>query len=386
METSLVTSRANIADTALLCLGSLPELIRKLEMRTVVIGLGKVAERIHLPACKSVPEIELVAASDTSSERRSAIKDQFSIPTVYADSLEMIEKEKPELVMIGTPPESHKSLCLAALKSGAHVLCEKPFVLTLADADEVIAEAKRQGKKLAVNTQYRYMSTYQTAQKQIEAGEFGKLYFIHCWQQMYHPPVFEGAESWRSSLKQSTLFEFGSHPIDLICTFFGELPIDVYANIPRVVEEYDSDVFVQMTLRFSKDRLATLVLNRVSHAPEKYLEMRLDCEKASVRISLGGVARAGIELARHKGTNRPALRFSFVKGGEARVESGGKSRVLAVEKSPAFASATASHLRTFLNPNTKNGTEFDTVEHARNVLRIIFAGYESAKSGQIVKL
>ncbi len=355
-------------------------------MRTAVIGLGKVAERIHLPACKSVSEIELIAASDTSEERRRSMKEQFSIPHVYADSLEMIATEKPELVMIGTPPEFHKSLSLAAMRSGADVLCEKPFVLSLEDADEVIAEAKKLGRKLAVNTQYRYMSTYKAAKERISAGEFGKLYFINCWQQMYHPPVFEGAESWRSSLKQSTLFEFGSHPIDLICTFFGELPIDVYANIPRVVQEYDSDVFVQMTLRFSNDRLATLVLNRVSHAPEKYLEMRLDCEKASVRISLGGVARAGIELSRHKGANRPALRLSFVKGGEARVESSGSTRVLAQERNPAFASATAAHLRTFLKNGKGSGTDFDSVEHARNILRIIFAGYESAKTGQIVKL
>ncbi len=355
-------------------------------MRTAVIGLGKVAERIHLPACKSVSEIELVAASDTSEERRRSMKEQFSIPNVYADSLEMIEKEKPDLVMIGTPPEFHKDLCLAALRSGADVLCEKPFVLTLEDADEVVAEARKTGKRLAVNTQYRYMSTYKAARDSIASGEFGNLYFINCWQQMYHPPIFEGKESWRSSLKQSTLYEFGSHPIDLICTFFGELPIDVYANIPKVNSEYDSDVFVQMTLRFSNDRLATLVLNRVSHAPEKYLEMRLDCQKASIRISLGGVARAGVELSRHKGTNRPAFRMSFVKGGEARVESGGSTRVLAQERSPAFASATASHLRTFLKSDSGGSTEFDTVEHARNVLRVIFAGYESARTGQIVKL
>lgn len=355
-------------------------------MRTAVIGLGKVAERIHLPACKSVPEVNLIAGSDTSEERRRTMKEQFSLGNIYSDSIEMIEKEKPELVIIGTPPESHKSLCLAALNSGADVLCEKPFVLTIEDADEVIEAARRLGRKLAVNTQYRYMSTYRAAKERISQNEFGKLYFINCWQQMYHPPQFEGAASWRSSLKQSTLYEFGSHPIDLICNFFGELPIDVYCNIPRVVEAYDSDVFVQMTLRFSNDRLATLVLNRVSHAPEKYLEMRLDCEKASIRISLGGVARAGIELSRHKGTNRPAFRLSFVKGGEARVESAGASYVLAQERNPAFASATASHLRTFLDRNAPSGTTFDTVEHARNVLRVIFAGYKSAETGQIVKL
>jgi predicted dehydrogenase len=353
-------------------------------VRTAIIGLGNVAERIHLPACRAVDEIHLVAASEPRPERRAAMKARFQLPAVYEDSEAMLAREQPELVVIGTPPDSHKAMCLLALRHGADVLCEKPFMLTVAEADEVIAEARRQRRLLAVNTQYRYMATYQTARERLARGEFGRLFYLHCWQQMFHPPVLDPL-AWRAQLKQSTLYEFAPHALDLICYFFDALPIAVSANIPRVRPDYDSDVLVQMTLRFPEERLATVVLNRVSHAPERYLEMRLDCERASLRLSLGGVARASLEMARHMGRSRPNFRFSWVKGGEARVEAGGRSRVLAQEREMAFASATAAHLRAFLaqrrNPSAQ---AYAPAERARDILRLVFAGYEAARTGQTI--
>jgi predicted dehydrogenase len=354
-------------------------------IRTAIIGLGKVAEQIHIPACQAVDEIQIVGASEPNAERRQAMQARFNLPKVYEDSYTLIEKEQPELVIIGTPPDSHKEFCLLALRNGADVMCEKPFVLTLAEADEVIAEAKRNHRLLAVNTQYRYMKIYKTARDRIAGGEFGRLFFLQCWQQMFHPPAFEKG-SWRTELKQSTLYEFGSHPLDLICDFFDALPTAVTAHIPQVSADYNSDVLVQMTLRFPNERLATLVFNRVSHAPERYLEMRLDCDRASLRLSFGGVARASIDMTRYQGRNRLNSRFSFVKGGEARVEFQGRSHLLAREMQPAQASATAAHLRSFLAARRGSDRSHQAAEYARNILKIIFAGYESAKTGQTVEL
>lgn len=354
-------------------------------VRTAILGLGKVAEQIHLPACQLVNELELVAGCEPGAERRELMKAKFELPAVYEDATELLEKERPELVIIGTPPDSHKKLTLLALRNGADVLCEKPFVMSVAEADEVIDAARRMNKIVAVNNQYRYMNTYRTAKEHIASGDTGRLFFVQCWQQMFHPPAFEQG-SWRAALKQSTLFEFGSHPLDLICHFFGALPEAVTAHIPRVRSEYDSDVLVQMTLRFPDERLATLALNRVSNAPERYLEMRLDCEKASMRISLGGVARASVEMCRHHGRNLPIAKLSFVRGGEARIERDGKSTVIATEKQPAFASATAAHLRKILADKKNNVPAISATEHARNILRIIFAGYESARTGNTERI
>lgn len=355
-------------------------------VRTAIIGLGAVAERIHLPACRSLEQLRLVAASEPRAERRTALKDRFQIPAVYEDTALMLEREQPELVIIGTPPDSHKDFCLLALRGGADVLCEKPFMPTVADADEVIAEAKRLNRLLAVNTQYRYMTIYRDTRERLVRGEFGRLFLLQCWQQMFHPPALDG-QAWRAELHRSTLFEFGSHPLDLICSFFDALPVAISANIPRARPEYDADVLVQLSLRFPDERIATVVLNRVSHAPERYLEMRLDCERASLRLSVGGVARAGVELARHRGRSRPVARFSFVRGGEARVETGARSRVLSRERDVAVATATAKHLGALLaQRRDRSGLSYAAVEHAREILRVIFAGYESAETGQTVML
>ena len=356
-----------------------------MKIRTAILGLGNVAERIHIPACRDVDAIEIVAASETRDDRRAAIANRFTIPHTYADSLELIEREKPDLVLVGVPPDGHRGLTLAALRAGADVICEKPFMLTVAEADEVIAEARRLRRILRVNAQYRYMPVYRETRERIHRGEFGRLHFLQCWQQMFHPPKFEKLE-WRSALKRSTLYEFGAHPLDLICTFFDALPTAVSANIPRVRDEFDSDVLVQLTLRFPDERLATVALNRVSNAPERYLEMRLDCDRASLRLSLGGVARASVEMLRHRGRSRPAARLSFVRGGEARIEADARTRTVVREPKMAFAAATAEHLREYIREKEAGVFSCAAAEHAREVMRIVEAGYASAESGQTITL
>ncbi|MDQ6677988.1 MAG: hypothetical protein M3Z09_11890, partial [Acidobacteriota bacterium] len=118
--------------------------------------------------------------------------------------------------------------------------------------------------------------------------------------------------------------------------------------------------------------------------PEKYLEMRLDCEKASIRISLGGVARGAIEWSRI--AHRPILKIGYGKGGQAREENGGRSRAFLTSKTSEFALATAEHLKAFIAETRGGSPSLTGAEHARELLRIVFAGYESAETGETVRL
>lgn len=352
-------------------------------VRVALIGLGSVAERIHLPACAAVRDLDLVGACEPDRARREQIARAFRIPKALPDSEALLREAQPEIVIIGAPPAEHHRLCLQALTAGAHVFCEKPFVSNLAEADEVIAEADRRGLRVAVNNQYRYMKIYRDVKERLERGELGRLFFLQCWQQMFHPPSME--KNWRTTLRQSTLYEFGTHALDLICFYFGALPASITAHTPRALPEIsEADVLVQATMRFPQERLATIAFNRVSRAPMRYLEMRLDCERASVRVSLGGVARASAGWSAE--LKRPTFRLSAVRGGEARAESGGRSRLLAVEKKPAFASATATHLSHFIAEIKAGRTSNEDARHAREILRIALAGYESARRGETVWL
>lgn len=350
--------------------------------RVAVLGLGAAAEQIHLPACAALPEVEVVAACDLNSDRRAHARARFGIRALYPDAQTLLEKENPDIVIVATPPDSHRDLCLLSLESGSHVLCEKPFVDSIEQADEVIAAAERRGLAVFVNNEYRFMKIYGAVQEQLATGVYGPAFLIQAWQQMLYKP--DRTQDWRAHLVRSTLFEFGTHVLDLFCFFFGAVPLSITAHTPQPFSGLAADVVVQATLRFPGDRLATLMLNRISHAPSRYLEMRLDCERASVRISFGGIARASLEWSRT--LRRPIARLNLAQGGEARVEAGGRSRLLAVERKEGRPAATARNLQSLIETVRNGGLSTERARHARELLRIVFAGYESARTGETVWL
>jgi predicted dehydrogenase len=351
-------------------------------VRVAVFGLGQCAEEIDLPACERLPEVNVVAACDPAAARRHALGTRFGIRNLYADPETLLAREKPELVVVATPPDTHHNLCLLALRNGAHVFCEKPFVRDVAEADDVIQVAEQERLAVGVNNEYRFMPIYRVPQEAIARGDYGAPFFIQCWQQMYHPPSRE--QNWRGQLVQSTLYEFGTHPLDLISFFFDALPLSISAHMPRPDPDIEADAIVQATLRFPGERLAVLSLNRLSHAIERYLEMRIDCARASLRISFGGLARLAFNWSRPLG--RPLLRASLVRGGEARVEAGGRSQAIARERSDGRGAATAANLRSLIQAMREGRASTESARHARELLRIVAAGYESARTGEVLWL
>jgi predicted dehydrogenase len=351
-------------------------------VRVGVIGLGGVAERIHLPAVAMLQSVQVVAACEPDQARREMMARRFSIPSTFPDAETMLRATNPDVVIIGSPPDSHHMLSLLAIEHGAHVFCEKPFVRRPPEADEIVAAADRRGRLVTVNNQYRFMPIYRRTHERIARGDFGAPFLVQGWQQMFHPPSRE--TNWRATLVESTLFEFGTHALDLICYFFDALPISITVHMPRPRREIAADVVVVCTLQFSGERAASLVLNRISHAPERYLEMRVDCHDASIRVSLGGVARLSFNWSKPLG--RPIARFSFVKGGESRIERNGRSEVLAREAAPAFATATAAKLDQFLARVRSGSTDNADARHARALSRLVEAGYASARLGSTIAL
>ena len=349
--------------------------------RIAVAGLGGVATRIHLPAIGALPGVRLVGACDPDQARRDSVGRQFGIPALFGDLESLLRATTPDVVVIGAPPHTHYDLTRQSLDHGAHVFCEKPFVTTGTEADAIIAAADGVRRLVAVNHQYRFMRVYRTARERIAAGEFGPPMLIQAWQQMFHPPSMEA--NWRAELTESTMREFGTHVLDLLCYLFEATPLSITAHMPHPRPDIAADVIVVCTLTFPGERVASIVLNRVSHAPMRYLEMRVDCRDASLRLSLGGVARLSIGWTP---PGRPTARASLVRGGEARLERNGRSEVIARERRPAFASATAARLREFLDRIQRGETNNAEARHSAVLVRVIEAAYRSAREGRTIVL
>jgi|SRR5579862_1529112 len=352
-----------------------------MSVRVAVAGLGAVADRIHLPACRAVPEIEIVGACDPDPAARERLSSKFSLPRTFVSVDEMLLTTRPDVLIVGTPPDAHAGVCLQAIDCGVHVFCEKPFTATLDEADRVIEAARAKNLLVRINNQYRYMTFYRETFERLQRGEFGRLFYLQGWQRMFHPPEHE--TNWRSGLTQNVLYEFGTHAFDLASLFFDARPVSINAHIPQI-PTHASDVVVNTVLRFPDERIAALSFNRVSHAPEKYFELRLDCERASLRLSLGGVARFSVEWSRQ--ARRPVTNFGLVKGGLARAEVNGQSRTYCSSRHDEFASATADHLRIFLAEMRQPVRPLAAAEHAREMLRLVFAAYDSGATGETVWL
>jgi predicted dehydrogenase len=351
--------------------------VNKTPLKTVLIGLGAGPERILLPGLTSLDEINLASACDLNAEVRDRVARKWHIPRTYGDASEMLDAEKPDLVVVGTPPKTHYKFSLLALDHGAHLLCEKPFMTSLAEADEVLAKARKSHKMVGVNSQYYQMPIYRRLQTALDQDEAGRLYQIDAWQHMYLLPNEEGG--WKADLMpRRVLFEFGTHAIDLICRFFGSYPEAVSARIARVRRDIDADVCINVRLDFSGDRCANIVFNRMSHSPVHYFEMRLNCEKAALCASLGGLA--DLEIGWNSQVRRPRVRLRLTRGGEARMEHAGRSTLLVRQPDAAFGQAAALHIAGFAQSIQWGKQREAYMERSRKILQILLACYESAEN------
>jgi predicted dehydrogenase len=351
-------------------------------MRIGFVGLGWAARAFHVPALEGIPGTELVGGADMSAEQRASFAQESGLATF--DSLdELIESTQPEVLVIATPPDSHAAICIKALEAGAHVICEKPFVSTVEEADRVIATAEQVGKHVAINHEFREMPHYKAVKEQIGKDGVGRLVFCQIWQLMDLAPWDEPVP-WRAAMPNRTLFEGGVHLVDLLLTLFGEKPLAVYARHSSGFErERRADAIHLVTLEFSEERLAQITIDRLCKAGTRYVEVRADCEHASVRASHGG--RATLQVGK-KRAEKTGLRLDFGQGGLAWIERGLDRKNIARSPRDSAMHATRSLAAGMLAAFEAGREPPSSAREAREALDVIAAAYRSAETGQRVEL
>lgn len=125
-----------------------------------VIGCGRVFERFHLPAIENSTRWRLTAVTDPSAERRAWAEKRISGIHIFGSAAEMMESVRPEGVLVASPPPTHAQMTLGAVASGAHVLVEKPMALSVEDAANMAAAARRAGKVLQIGFNRRFRASY----------------------------------------------------------------------------------------------------------------------------------------------------------------------------------------------------------------------------------
>lgn len=128
-----------------------------MSLKVVIVGCGKIADA-HVEEIRKVPSAELCAVCDLEPIMAEQLAVRYSIPRWYSDVTRLLAEEKPDVVHITTPPQSHLALTKMAVAAGAHVFLEKPVALYHRDAEAIIAAVVESGKKLTVNYWPRFDS------------------------------------------------------------------------------------------------------------------------------------------------------------------------------------------------------------------------------------
>jgi predicted dehydrogenase len=197
------------------------------KVRVGVVGVGWIAQVVHLPILQKLPEAELVAICDRDKARVRLVAEKFGIKRTYTDLAAMLETEDLAAVIICTSTDAHRDTAILSLKAGKHVLVEKPIARTYAEAAAIV-EAGREAKRLVmVGMNHRFRPDTMILRSFIEGKELGKVYYTKAgW--LRKPPNNTGWVMQREKSGGGVFIDLGIVMLDMAFWMMG------YPEVRRV--------------------------------------------------------------------------------------------------------------------------------------------------------
>lgn len=194
------------------------------KLRVALIGCGQLGW-IHLSHIARLGLGELVGICDFYRPQLEKTAHAFKVQNLYTDPAEMFTKAKPDVVHIVTPPPTHASLAIQAMRADCHVLVEKPMALTVEEADRMIAVAREAGKSLCVDHNRLFGPPMLEARRLLEAGELGELVSVDFFQGFGLPPGMKLSQwdnQWFSKLPGGLVQDLASPCLYSLLEFAGD--------------------------------------------------------------------------------------------------------------------------------------------------------------------
>ncbi|MFT4210843.1 MAG: Gfo/Idh/MocA family oxidoreductase [Microbacterium sp.] len=252
-------------------------------LRCAIVGTGAVA-RLHAQAVTAYPRADLVAVVDRSRAAAESFSGEWGGPVVY-DSLDaLLSVERPDVVLVCTPPAAHHGQVLESVAAGAHVVVEKPPAASLAELDEMrAAAAAAADRTLSVVFQQRTGTAAAHVRHLLHAGVLGRPLVALCETLWYRDERYFSAP-WRGRWQTEgggTTLGHGIHQLDLLGFLLGDW-VSVQARLWRLDREIETEDVSTATITFANGVVAQVVTSAVS--PRQTSSIRIDTQKATVTV------------------------------------------------------------------------------------------------------
>lgn len=215
------------------------------KVKVCLIGAGQWG-RQHARVFSQRPDVTLCAVAGRSLEKTQTRAGEFGL-RAYTNVLEMLEKEKPELVSLSLPNLEHFEATMQVIQSGYPLLVEKPLAFDLREADQMLNEAAKRDLFFAINFNHRYAKPLRLAREAIEKGRLGDL---------THAIWRFGGEANISTHPHANLIETQCHGFDQLEHLCGPIESVMAEMTDRTGGGYRT---VALALRFASGAVGSMV-------------------------------------------------------------------------------------------------------------------------------
>ncbi len=351
------------------------------KLKLAMVGVGNIANT-HMTSYSKNSNVELYALCDINPDRLKLMGEKFGVTRLYTDEREMLDAlPEIEAVDVCTWNAAHAPCTIMALEAGKNVLCEKPMAMNVAEAEAMKAAAEKAGKLLMIGFVRRFGRDCDIVSELIKDGTMGEVYYAKTQNIRRNG----NPGGWFGEMAKSgggPLIDLGVHSIDLVRYLMGK---------PRAVSVYGA-TYAKLG---SRPNIKTKKAYVASSATDHDI---CDCEDlASVMVRFDNGATLFVEMSYslNTGSEENSTQLFGTKAGVKMsdnvtlyTETDGYLSNITLEGSTgldfhgAFDAETAHFVNCCQNSTPCRNTAEDGIE----LMKILCAAYESAKTGHEVTL
>jgi len=339
-----------------------------------LVGYGLAGKVFHTPLYEAAG-VQLIAVA--TSNPAAVLADHPKARTYETPALLFADKDV-DLVVLASPSFTHAPLMLEALAARKHVLSDKPFTATVAEADRVIAAAKKAERIASCYQNRRYDADFLTLQSLMEQHAFGEVLHFEAHFDRYSPTL---KDRWQETDQPGVgnHYDLGAHIIDQALVLFG-MPDWLQADVQK--QRVGSTIIDQFQVRMAKGRLR-IELSAGMLVPDNKLRYRVHGETGSwYKEHLDPQESQIWHQAILPNDERYGLEDESRHGTLTTIENG---RTVS-RRTPTLRGDWPRIYREFASA-IQDGTELPvTAEQARNTIKIIEAMVDSSNSGRRINL
>lgn len=290
------------------------------KIKTVLLSYGMSGKVFHAPFLEFHSGFELIGSWERSSKKIHL----YYPKTISFSSLETILLDETiDLIVVNTPVETHFEYTKKALQAGKHVLVEKAFTTTVAEAQELNTLAKQLGLKLSVFQNRRWDSDFKTVKKIVSDNVLGEIVEAEFHFDRYNPNLSPKLHKETANLGAGILKDLGPHIIDQALFLFG-LPNSVFADIRITRENSLVDDYFDILLYYTRFRVrlkASFFVREsipayIMHGKKgSFLKSRGDVQEDSLKIGQKpNLTNWGTEIIENQGILHTEIDGKILKG------------------------------------------------------------------------